>query len=92
MKYFKAIFTHARTLVWFIVSVLLIAIIVVAGVLSETFRFSGASPSSALVLRQLPPNVQLPRDKLKPAENSLSMSTNSAKPKDVVISAKPKSR
>ena len=39
MKYFKAIFTHARTLVWFIVSVLLIAIIVVAGVLSETLLF-----------------------------------------------------
>ena len=39
MKYFKAIFTHARTLVWFIVTVLLVAIIVVASVLSETVLF-----------------------------------------------------
>lgn len=39
MKYIKAIFTHARTLVWFIVTVLLVAVITVAGVLSQTMLF-----------------------------------------------------
>ena len=39
MKYIKAIFTHARTLVWFIVSVVLIAILITAAVLSETVLF-----------------------------------------------------
>ena len=39
MNYIKAIFTHARTLIWFIVTVVLVAVLIVAAVLSETVLF-----------------------------------------------------
>ena len=39
MDYIKAIFTHARSLVWFIVTVVLLALFIVVTVLSETVLF-----------------------------------------------------